>query len=382
MNLLDAQLAAGVVLNAAEFAREHGVSIRTVYRHRDRIRAEGQWQQRSRRPRTSPRTTPPELDAWICKLRAELGADNGADFIRDALADVHARIGPAWAVPSRSTVNRVLARHDLLLRSPAKRPRSSWRRFAYARPRDCYQIDATEVRLAGGDVVVVFDVLDDCTRTLVGCHAATAATAAAAIAAVGQACADYGAPALVLSDNGVAFTSRLTHPGSISTFVQTLLDRGVRPINSSPYHPQTCGKVERHHQTVKKWLSTHRPPDTLAGLQALLDGYRRYYNTQRRHSALPRRVTPAQAWAAAPSLGGPASLPVQTDATLHRCPVAGNGVIAVAGHRTSVGTGYAGATITAIRDDNRVTVYDPGGRPIGYFPVNPDTDYITLTRAT
>jgi hypothetical protein len=60
----------------------------------------------------------------------------------------------------------------------------------------------------------------------------------------------------VLSDNGVAFTSRLTKPGSISTFAQTLLDHNARPVNSSPYHPQTCGKVERHHQTLKKWLAT------------------------------------------------------------------------------------------------------------------------------
>ena len=381
MNLLDAQLAAGVAVNAAAFAREHGVSVRTVYRHRARVGQEGLWRERSRRPWTSPRVTPPELDGWICKLRAELGPDNGADFIRDALIDVQMRTGPAWPVPSRSTINRVLARHGLLLRCPAKRPRSSWRRFAYARPRDCYQIDATEVTLAGGEVVVVFDVLDDCTRTLVACHAAAAETAAAAIAAFGRAVAEYGAPALVLSDNGVAFTSRLTNPGSISTFVQTLLDRGVRPINSSPYHPQTCGKVERHHQTLKRWLSGHTPPQSIAGLQALLDGYRRYYNTERRHSALPRRVTPAQAWARAPSLGGPASLPVQSDATLHRCPVAGNGVIAVAGHRTSVGTGYAGRTVTTIRDGNRATVYDPDGRPIGYFHLDPTTDYITLTRA-
>ncbi|MFE9189214.1 hypothetical protein ACFYL6_06360, partial [Micromonospora sp. NPDC007208] len=82
MNLLDAQLAAGVRINAADFAREHGVSVRTVYRHQARIRDVGEWHERSRRPRSSPRTTPPDLDAWICKLRAELGLDNGADFIR------------------------------------------------------------------------------------------------------------------------------------------------------------------------------------------------------------------------------------------------------------------------------------------------------------
>jgi putative transposase len=380
MRLLDAQLAAGVQVNAAGFAREHGVSTRTVYRHRARVRAEGQWLPRSRRPRASPRTTPAELDAWICKLRMELAPDNGADFIRDALGDLHARTSPGWSVPARSTINRVLARHELLQRNPAKRPRSSWRRFSYARPRDCYQIDATEVKLADGSTVVVFDVLDDCTRTLVACHAAPAETAQAAIAAIGKAFAGYGPPALVLSDNGAAFTSRLTNPGSRSTFVQTLLDHHVRPINSSPYHPQTCGKVERHHQSLKKWLGTRPPPQTIDDLQVLLDTYRRYYNTERAHSALPHRATPHQAWTHAPSLGGPASLPLQTDASLHHCPVASNGSIAVAGHRTSVGRAHAGTTVTAIRDGHRVTLYDPHGQAIGFFHRDRDKNYISLTQ--
>lgn len=382
MKLLDAQLAAGVRVNAAEFAREHGVSTRTVYRHQARVRAEGQWRERSRRPHRSPRTTPADLDAWICKLRVELAPDNGADYIRDALGDVRARTRPPWPVPARSTINRVLSRHDLLERNPAKRPRSSWRQFSYVRPRDCYQIDATEVKLAGGSAVVVFDVLDDCTRTLVACYACQAETAEGAIVAIRKAFAQYGAPAIVLSDNGTAFTSRLIKPGSISTFVQTLLDHRVRPVNSSPYHPQTCGKVERHHQTLKKWLRTQPTPQSIEDLQSLLDAYRPYYNTERRHSALPHRATPHEVWTAAPSLGGPDSLPVQTDATLHRCHVASTGAIAVAGHRTSVGTTHAGRIVTAIRDGNHVTIYTPDGDPIGYIHIDPDHNYISLTRPT
>jgi transposase InsO family protein len=282
-------------------------------------------------------------------------------------------------VPSRSTINRVLARHHLLAVSPAKRPRSSWRRFAYARPRDCYQIDATQLRLADGTTVVVFDVLDDCTRTLVACHAAPAETAHAAVAAIGQAFTTYGVPAIVLSDNGMAFTSRRTQPGSISTFMQHLIDHGVRAVNSSPYHPQTCGKVERHHQNLKKWLRTRPAPKTITALQTLLDDYRDYYNTRRRHSALPRRITPAQAWQQAPSHGGPTSPPRQTDATLQRCTVTTTGAIAVAGHRTSVGTTHAGTIVTTIRDRNHITVYTPDGRPLGYIRLVPDRNYITLT---
>jgi hypothetical protein len=354
-----------------------------VYRHRERILAEGVWQERSRRPRRSPATTPAELDAWICKLRADLGVDNGADFIVDALRIVHAETGPSWAVPARSTVNRVLARHDLLDRNPAKRPRSSWRRFSYARPRDCYQIDATEVALAAGHKAVVFEVLDDCTRTLVASHAAAAETAADAVVAFTKAVKEYGAPALVLSDNGVAFTSRLIHPGKgPSSFVRAVMTAKSRAINSSPYHPQTCGKVERHHQTFKKWLRTlPAAPTNLAELQLLLDSYRRIYN-DRRHSALPRRATPNQTWADATSIGGPSNLPMQTDALLFRCNVYETGAITFGRHRTSVGRALVGTTVTAICDNDHATIYDTAGAVLGHAYLDPGKSYVTLTPAT
>src|SRR4051812_28411134 len=104
---MDAALAAGIrITNTEAFCREHGVSTRTFYRHRARIATEGQWRERSRRPLCSPHQAGPELEAWVCKLRADLGPDNGADYIRDALVVVHARTGPAWTVPARSTINR------------------------------------------------------------------------------------------------------------------------------------------------------------------------------------------------------------------------------------------------------------------------------------
>lgn len=377
MNMLDAQLAAGLRVNAAQFAREYGVSARTVYRHQARVREEGVWRPRSRRPYHSPKQTPPELEALVCKLREQLNPDNGADYIRDALVAVHARTSPAWSVPSRSTINRLLSRRDMLARCPAKRPRSSWRRFCFARPRDCYQIDATEVTLADSSKAVVFDVLDDCTRTLVACHAAPAETAQDAIVAIVKAIDEHGAPALVLSDNGSAFTGGFAAPDVLGSFTRTLLAHGVRPINSSPYHPQTCGKVERHHQTLKKWLAAQPPPQTIEQLQWLLDAYRAYYNTERCHSALPRRCTPQQAWQAAPSHGGPTSAPVQVDATVYRRKVSAHGSIHVGhGQTTNIGTAWAGVTVVAIRDGNHITIYNPDGRPIAHGQLDPTRRYI------
>jgi transposase InsO family protein len=123
----------------------------------------------------------------------------------------------------------VAGRHDLLERNPAKRPHSSFRRFCYTRPRDCYQIDATNVRLADGSLAAVFDVLDDCTRTLVACHAAPAETAQDTITAIRQAFTAYGVPAIMLSDNGTAFTSRLTTPRSTTSIHQRRIRQHCHP---------------------------------------------------------------------------------------------------------------------------------------------------------
>jgi transposase InsO family protein len=381
VNLLDATLAAGVkVDNIAAWCRDNDVPVRTFYRHRARWRAEADLSPRSRRPRTSPTETPADLVAWIVKLRAELAPDNGADFIRDELAVVADRVRPAWTVPARSTINRVLARADLLESNPKKRPRSSWRRFAYARPRDCYQIDATEVTLADGTTAVVFDVLDDCTRMLVACHAAPAETAEAAIAAVTKAMKAHGTPALVLADNGAAFTSQYLHPAAgPSRFTQTVTATGARLIHSSPYHPQTCGKVERHHQTLKRWLATQPPPRTLRDLQRLLNTYRAYYNTQRHHSALGR-ATPEQAWTNAPAHGDPTQAPRQTDATVHHPRVSTTGVVSIGAHRIGIGTRYHGHTVTAIRDHQRITVYNTDGDPITTVTTPEKPGYIRQSR--
>jgi putative transposase len=375
MRLMDAMLAAGVQIgNVSEWCRVNGVDRRTFYRHKARIEAEGSWQPRSRRPKTSPGATPQEIVAQIVALRGELAPDNGADAIIAALVPAAAAQGWAqrgWRVPHRSTVNKILARHGLVTAQPAKRPRSSFRRFAYARPRDCYQIDATEVKLASGEAVVIFDVLDDCTRLLAACHAAPAETAAAAVAAITAAAAAHGAPGIVLCDNGSAFSGgRARGQGA---FTRTVTAMGTRLIHSSPYHPQTCGKVERHHQTLKRWLATRPAPATLPALQHLLDDYRGYYNTRRHHTTLG--ATPRHAWDTAPAHGGPGHLPAQDDATIHHLTVTANGTIKLGNHKISLGTHRARQRITAIRDHDRVTCYTPDGTPIGHIHLNHDKTY-------
>jgi putative transposase len=375
MKYMDAAISAGIKIpNVSEFCRVNGINRRTFYRHQARIEAEGSWQPRSRRPKTSPGRTPPEVEAEIIRLRGELGADNGADSIAPGLEEIAGRDG--WAerglrVPARSTVNRVLSRAGLVEPAPAKRPKSSYRRFAYARPRDCYQIDATEVTLAGGGKAVVFDVLDDCTRLLAGCQAAAAEDGASAAAAIEAAAAACGAPGIVLCDNGAAFSGGIAR-GQV-VFARAVTALGSRIVRSSPYHPQTCGKVERHHQTLKKWLKGRPAPADLDELQALLDEYCGWYNEVRRHTAV--RAVPRHAWDSAESRGGPGHLPAQDDATVHKLTVSATGAIKLGPLRISVGAARSRTRVTVIRDHDRATVYDAAGQPIGWIRLDHGKHY-------
>jgi transposase InsO family protein len=387
MRLLDASLQVGVPIdNVAEWCRVNGVNERTFYRHRARVAAEGAWSERSRRPHRSPASTPDWLIALIVALRVELVPDNGADHIRAALlVRVEAGDWPAGqAVPSRATVNRILHREDLLDRNPRKRPKSSWRRFAYARPRDCFQIDGTEHTLADGTVVVAIDLIDDCSRAWVASHVAPAETTAAAIAALRGAVAQFGAPGLVLADNGFAFTGGpggghgRTRPGR---FAAAVLDLGARLIHSSPFHPQTLGKCERLHQTAKRLLEHFfpAPAATTAELQARLDVVRAYYNHRRRHSAVG--TTPQLAWDRAPAHGGPEHLPLQTDAAVHHRTVHANGRVDLGPHTIRLGARYRGQQITLLANGPRVTFHTLDGQLLGHVTLDPTQRYARMQAA-
>jgi hypothetical protein len=146
--------------------------------------------------------------------------------------------------------------------------------------------------------VEILDIIDDHSRLLIAATARTVFKAGDVVADLHAAIARHGRPERLLTDNGAVFTGHYRGRGWVALERETTA-LGIALIHSKPYHPTTCGKVERLHQTLKNWLIKQKPAANLAELQTQLDTFTDYYNHHRPHRAVGRR-TPAAAWAARP----------------------------------------------------------------------------------
>ena len=266
-----------------EIARRHGISRSWLYRLVERYRQGGYaaLEPRSRRPRSCPHRTTPEIETAIVALRAEL-AEAGHDA---GPATIVHHLGRRFAgVPSVATVWRILRRRGLITPQPHKRPRSSFVRFEAALPNELWQADTTHWHLADGSDIEILDLLDDHSRLLLAADAFRTVKAADVVRSFHAAAEAHGLPAALLTDNGAVFSGG---PRRGRVLLESELDRlGIAAKHSTPNHPQTCGKVERFHQTLKRYLARQPPAGSLEVLQRQLDAYRRYYNAVRPHRAL------------------------------------------------------------------------------------------------
>ncbi|GAA1024397.1 IS481 family transposase [Amycolatopsis albidoflavus] len=344
-----ARAASGENVNIARFCREHGLSRDTFYKYLARFRDEGAdgFTRRSTAPHRRPTAFGPAAAEAVLRARKELadeGLDNGPISIRWRLEDAG-----TTPVPSQSSVYRILRARGQIVPQPRKKPRTR-RRFEYADPNGCWQIDGMEHCLADGTKVCIVQILDDHSRLDVGAYAAASENGADTWAALQQAFAGHGLPVRLLSDNGLAFSGK--HRGRMVDLERRLAERGITAIASTPHHPQTCGKDERAHQTLRKWLAARPPADTLADLQHLLEDYRRIYN-HRRHQSLDGQ-TPRQRYDARPKALS-ATGPHRPSGVTAR-PVSATGVIAFSGCSIVLGRHWAGHTATVYWQADRVTV--------------------------
>ena len=367
--------------SAREVAAAHGVSKSWVYELLTRYRQGGEagLAARSRRPKRSPTRIWDRFEDDIVRLRkefVELGVDAGAETIRVHLA----RRYPDTPVPSISTIWRVLKAKGFVTPEPHKRPRSSYLRFTAELPNERWQMDVTHLTLADGTEVEILNVIDDHSRLCVASVARPVTRAIDVVTTFHQAAARYGYPASVLSDNGAIFTAEARH--GVCVMESELLALGIRFTHSRAYHPQTCGKVERFHQTLKRYLAAHDPADTIPALQAQLDWFADYYNNVRPHRALDRR-TPAAAFATR-SKARPATTPltVPPHCRIRQDKVsAGNITLRYRSrlYHVAVGRRHERTRVLILVADRDVRILTLDGQLIRRLTLNPERAYQPLT---
>jgi len=275
-----------------EVARAHGVSKSWVAKLVARHRAGGYEAiaPRSKAAKKVANRTCAELEERIVRLRKELteqGFDAGAHTIH-----YHLSLSDP-SPPSASTIWRVLKRRGFVEPQPHKRPKSSYVRFEVQLPNQMWQSDVTMWALKDGTQVEILNFLDDFSRVCVAAKVLAVTSAPDVVATLYEAGSAWGLPASVLTDNGCIYTAAYRH--GYSAMESELFHLGIDYKHSRPYHPQTCGKVERFHQTLKRFLRKQLRATTNAELQAQVDRFVAYYNEVRPHRAKGRR-TPRSAF--------------------------------------------------------------------------------------
>ena len=363
----------------SEVARDYGVSRQWVRTLVQRYLAEGEaaFEPRSRRPRTNPRRVVDEaMEARIVQLRKELtdaGHDAGAETIAWHLRR------QAGTAPSVATIWRTLSRRGFVVPQPHKRPRSSWRRFAAELPNELWQADITHWMLRSGTDVEILNIIDDHSRLLAASTARRVFKAADIVVDLHTAITRHGRPERMLTDNGAVFTGAYRGRGWVA-LERELVALGIAVSHSHPYHPQTCGKVERLHQTLKNWLVHQEPAATLADLQAQLDTFTDYYNHHRPHRGINRQ-TPATAWTARPhAIPARQGIQISQHFRVRRDRVDTNGKLTIRHasrlHHIGIGRAWAGTRVLILaRDRDLRIITEDRGELIRELVLDPTRDY-------
>jgi transposase InsO family protein len=146
-------------------------------------------------------------------------------------------------------------------------------------PNECWQSDVTFYELADGSKAEIMNFLDDFSRVCVTSKVGETTSSPDVVATLYSAGAAWGLPASLLTDNGAVYTA--THRDGYSAMESELFHLGITYKHSLPYHPQTCGKVERFHQTLEKFLNKQTGATSIIELQAQVDRFIAYYNEVR-----------------------------------------------------------------------------------------------------
>jgi len=338
---LDAVRAVLAGADVVEVANQVGVHRATVHRWIARYLGEQVpgLADRSHRPRSCPHQAPEPVEVAVAEMRRQHPRWGSRRIRLELLRRPLPWTDPLIVVPSERTIDRILIRAGLVRQRKAKRPRSSFKRFARPSPMQVWGIDIvggiTLVDVATGELreAKIVTGVDDHSRFCVMATVVERATGRAVCVAFAQALARFGVPEEVITDNGKQFTDRFNRYGP--TRGEVLFDKicrnnGITHRLTAPASPNQNGKVERFHGTFRPEIGEQGPFTSLEAAQAAVDAWVQHYNHERPHQGLDEKVpvvpadkfTPANAGGSDASDAGvelwtPPALQISTAAVLN-----------------------------------------------------------------
>jgi transposase InsO family protein len=229
----------------------------------------------------SPNVLPSEIVNLIKDYR-QSHPDHGYKRIAEHLKKDH------FVLVSRKKIREVLKSFNLHTSCDSsfdieKSSEKGIRRFESPCPGDLYQIDVTYVYISGISVLYLIDIVDDYSRFCIDAHLSRDQSSMTIVEVLDRAIHRYGKPCRVLTDQGPSF---YTWSSEQTRFQRYLDDMRIEHIVSDAHSPQTLGKVERFHQTIKKELLTKRHFGNYEEACYGISEYVHYYNYSRVHQGI------------------------------------------------------------------------------------------------
>ncbi len=274
---------ARVEKNFSRVCREFGISRVTGYKWLDRA-GECTFADRSHAPRRVYGKTAPEVESLILDVRAKNPAWGGKTILKVLSNEGHT------GLPCAKTANNILKRNGCIDTEESLK-RMAYQRFERERCNELWQADFKgDFQLGDGTRCYPLDILDDCSRYALAIFSkADTRGVKSCFEAVFR---EYGLPQAILTDNGAQFSG---FRGGYTVFERWLMELDIRPLHGRIMHPQTQGKIERFHRTMKNECLKHNDFTDLADADRTLQAWRDKYNRQRPHEALGLRC-PAEVY--------------------------------------------------------------------------------------
>lgn len=275
--------------NFSALCREYGITRRTGLKWKARYEAQEPLSDRSRRPNTSPTRTPEAVERRILELRTE-NPGWGAKTLRKVLENQGEQ-----NLPCVKTVNNILHRHGCISPEESQK-RQPFTRYEKEKCNMMWQTDFKgEFRMEDNNYCYPLTIIDDHSRFSIKI-APRLSTKNVVIPVFTEVFHEYGLPDSILSDNGAQFAG---FRKGYTQFERWLMELDILPIHGRIKHPQTQGKIERFHRTMKQELLNHISISNIDDAEVQFGDWREKYNNIRPHEALGMK-TPGQVYIASP----------------------------------------------------------------------------------